>query len=63
VHPYGTVWFLAQERTENYLSKMAEELGGRIDKVAAWDYPLEATMAHHQKELQAVRVGGYRLAW
>lgn len=63
VHPYGTVWFLAQERTEGYLGKLAEELGGRLDKVAAWDYPLEATMAHHQKEVQMVRVGGYRLGW
>lgn len=63
VHPYGTVWFLAQERTESYLAKMAEELGGRMEKVAGWDYPLEATMAHHQKEMQAIRVGGYRLAW
>ena len=63
VHPFGTVWFLAQERTEGYLGKLVEELGGRLDKVASWDYPLEATMAHHQKEVQMVRVGGYRLAW
>jgi putative methylase len=63
VHPYGTVWFLAQERTEAYLAKMAEELGGRLDRVGAWDYPLEATMAHHRKDVQPVRVGGYRLGW
>jgi putative methylase len=63
VHPYGTVWFLAQERTEAYLGKMAEELGGMLEKVAAWDYPLEATMAHHREEARPVRVGGYRLAW
>lgn len=63
VHPYGTVWFLAQERTEAYLGKMANELGGRLERVGAWDYPLEATMAHHRREVQAVRVGGYRLSW
>lgn len=63
VEPFGTVWFLAQERTEPYLATMAEELGGRLDKVAGWDYPLEATMAHHTREAQVVRVGGYRLAW
>ena len=63
VQPFGTVWFLAQERTEGYLAAMAQELGAKVDKVAAWDYPLEATMAHHRAEVQAVRVGGYRLAW
>lgn len=63
VHPYGTVWFLAQERTEGYLGKLAEDLGGRVERVAAWDYPLEATMAHHKEAARLVRVGGYRLAW
>lgn len=63
VHPHGTVWFLAQERTEGYLAKVAEELDARMDKVGAWDYPLEATMAHHRKEARVVRVGGYRMAW
>ncbi|HJQ94014.1 MAG TPA: METTL5 family protein [Candidatus Thermoplasmatota archaeon] len=63
VHPYGTVWFLAQERTEAYLAKMADELGGTLERVGAWDYPLEATMAHHTKDVQPVRVGGYRLGW
>lgn len=63
VNPYGTVWFLAHERTESFLAAMADELGGRIDKVASWDYPLEATMAHHRRDVQAVRVGGYRMAW
>lgn len=63
VHPYGTVWFLAQERTEGFLAAAAEELGGRVEKVAAWDYPLEATMGHHTQETRLVRVGGYRLGW
>jgi putative methylase len=63
VQPFGNVWFLAQERTEGYLGAMAEELGAKVEKVGAWDYPLEATMAHHSKAAQLVRVGGYRLAW
>lgn len=63
VHPFGTVWFLAQERGERFLEGMAEELDARLEKVAAWDYPLEATMPHHRKDAQLVRVGGYRLAW
>lgn len=63
VRPRGTVWFLALERTEGFLTAFAEELGARIERVAAWDYPLEATMAHHRKDVQTVRVGGYRMAW
>ena len=63
VHPYGTVWFLAQERTEAYLARMADELGGKLERVGAWDYPLDATMAHHKKDVHPVRVGGYRLGW
>lgn len=63
VRPQGTVWFLALERTEGFLTAFAKELGARIERVAAWDYPLEATMAHHRKDVQTVRVGGYRMAW
>lgn len=63
VQPEGTAWFLALERTERFLAAYAKELGGRLEKVAAWDYPLEATMAHHTKGVATVRVGGYRLGW
>lgn len=63
VRPTGTVWFLALERTEGFLTAFAHELGARIERVTAWDYPLEATMAHHRKDIQSVRVGGYRLSW
>lgn len=63
VRPKGTVWFLALERTEGFLTAFAQELGARIERVAVWDYPLEATMAHHRKDVQSVRVGGYRLSW
>jgi putative methylase len=63
VRPAGTVWFLALERTERFLAAFAAERDARIEKVASWDYPLEATMAHHRREVQTVRVGGYRLSW
>ena len=63
VKPAGTVWFLALERTERFLVAYATELGGRLERVAAWDYPLEATMEHHTRGIATVRVGGYRLAW
>lgn len=58
----GTVWFLAQERTEHFLAKMVLDLGGTLERVAVWDYPLGATMQHHKEEARLVRVGGYRLA-
>lgn len=60
---HGTAWFLAQERTERFLDPYARELGGRIERVAAWDYPLMATMEHHTDEARVVRVGGYRLGF
>ena len=63
VRPRGTVWFLALQSTEGFLTAFAQGLGARIERVAAWDYPIEATMAHHQKDVQTVRVGGYRLSW
>lgn len=62
VRPDGTIWFLAQERTEAFLSAYAKEKGFRIDKVGAWDYPLPAQFAFHEKDVVMVRVGGYRLA-
>jgi putative methylase len=59
----GTVWFLAQERTERFLTAFAAELKGKLERVAVWDYPLEATMEHHKDEVRLVRVGGYRLGF
>lgn len=59
----GTVWFLAQQRTERFLIPFAKELGGHLERVALWDYPLEAQFGFHQKEAQLVKVGGYRLAF
>jgi putative methylase len=59
----GTVWFLAQERTEPFLSGFARELKADLERVALWDYPLEATMEHHREQVRMVRVGGYRLGW
>lgn len=63
VKPNGTVWFLALERTERFLAAYAKELGGRLERIHIWDYPLEATMAHHTRDVATVRVGGYRMAW
>lgn len=61
--PRGTVWFLAQERTENFLAANAGGLGAALEKVAAWDYPLDATMPFHAAGVKSIRVGGYRMAW
>jgi putative methylase len=61
--PAGTVWFLAQTRTEGFLAQQAKALGASIDRVATWPYPLEATMAHHREAARTVEVGAYRLSW
>lgn len=63
VAPRGTVWTFAQENSERFLGAFAREMGAAIDKVGSWDYPLEATMAHHTEEQRTKRVGAYRLAW
>ncbi|MHB8633083.1 MAG: METTL5 family protein [Thermoplasmatota archaeon] len=55
------VWFLAREPTEGYLSAMATEAGVPIEKAAAWDYPLPASMPFHRREVRTIRVGAYRL--
>lgn len=60
---HGTVWFLAQERTEGFLAAYAKELGGSLERVASWDYPLVSTMGHHSEAARLVRVGGYRFAF
>ena len=57
----GTVWFLAQERTEGFLLAFSKELGVRLERVATWDYPLEAQFGFHEREAKVVKVGGYRL--
>ncbi len=59
----GSVWFLAQERTEGFLGKFATELDGALERVAVWDYPLAATMGHHKEAARMVKVGGYRMAF
>lgn len=63
VRPQGTVWFLAQVRTEGFLAQQAKALGAAIERVATWPYPLEATMTHHREAARTVEVGAYRLSW
>lgn len=63
VRPHGTVWFLAQTRTQGFLAQAAARHGAAIERVASWPYPLEATMAHHRDDARVVDVGAYRLSW
>lgn len=57
----GTVWFLAQEHTEVFLTAFARDEGCRIERVGSWDYPLQAQFAFHRNEAVHRRVNGYRL--
>jgi putative methylase len=59
----GSVWFLAQVRTERFLHAYSAELGGRLERVAQWDYPLEAQFGFHTQTARVVHVGGYRLGF
>jgi predicted RNA methylase len=59
----GTVWFLAQPRTERFLAAYARGLGATIERVAQWDYPIEARFAFHDKPVQRFEVAGYRMAF
>ncbi len=58
--PNGSIWFLAQPSGERFLRSFLRELGLGLERVAVWDYPLEATMAHHEREVRTIPVGGYR---
>lgn len=59
----GTVWFLAQPRTERFLAAYARGLGGHLERVAQWDYPIEARFAFHGKPVQRFHVAGYRMGF
>jgi putative methylase len=63
VRPAGTVWFLAQVRTERFLEAYAGGLEARIERVGVWDYPLLAQFGFHEHEARTLRVGAYRLSW
>lgn len=56
----GAAWFLAQTVGERFLARFIGDLGGEVERVLEWDYPLEAQFAFHERAVQAVRVGGYR---
>lgn len=59
----GTAWFLAQPRTERFLGAYARELGAELERVATWDYPIEARFWFHDRAVKTLSVGGYRMGW
>ncbi len=59
----GTAWFLAQPKTERFLARCAHELGATLERVATWDYPIEARFWFHDRTVQTLPVGGYRMGW
>ncbi len=58
----AAIWFLAPTVSEKFLKAFARDGGMELEKVLEWDYPLPATMEHHQEAVRTIRVGGYRLA-
>lgn len=55
----GTVWFLQQPTVERFLSAMYRDLGMDIERVATWDYPLDARFGFHEDALRGITVAGY----
>jgi putative methylase len=62
-YPNGVVWFLAQPKTERFLSAQARDLGGKLERVMEWPYPIEARFDFHDKAVRSIRVGAYRMTW
>lgn len=60
---HGAAWFLQQPVSERFLAAYARDLGAEVEKVAEWDYPLEAAHAFHRQETKRLSVGGYRMAF
>ncbi len=60
--PNGSIWFLAQPSGERFLRAFLGELGLRLERVALWDYPLEAQFHFHERGVATIPVGGYRAA-
>lgn len=58
-----TFWFLQQPRNEKFLRAFGRELGGEVEKVGEWDYPIEARFDFHEESLSGIRVGGYVLTF
>lgn len=59
----GTCWFLAQPKTERFLAAYARDLGATLERVAEWDYPIEARFAFHADAVRRFGVAGYRLGF
>ncbi len=58
----ATIWFLAQQHTEGFLTAFARDAECSIERVGLWDYPLAQQFAFHDKAVVGRSVGGYRLA-
>jgi putative methylase len=55
------VWFLAPTVSEKFLTSYGKENGSDVERALEWDYPLQATMAHHMDTVRTIKVGGYRM--
>ncbi len=57
------MWFLAQPKTERFLAAQARELGGELELILTWPYPIEARFDFHDRAVRSIQVGGYRIGW
>lgn len=60
--PGPTVWFLAQPNSERFLAAWASDHDATVERVAVWDYPIEARFSFHDAAVRRFEVAGYRMA-
>lgn len=56
-----SLWFLQQPKNQKFLAAFGRELGGELEKVGEWDYPITARFDFHLESIGGMRVGGYVL--
>lgn len=58
----GAAWFLAPAPSARFVAAFTREVGGALEQVLTWDYPLPARFGFHADEVRTITVHGYRWA-
>lgn len=55
------VWTFHKESTARFVERFALDRGFRVTHKLVFDFPLKASMPHHRKRIQRIKVGCWRL--